>query len=262
MKVYIPSYFGKDPKLVAKRIAIHNKQIDWLLQSDIITDIIVCSQDYPENVKLIHKKIHYIDALASSPAIARNVLLKYHYKTGDKICMFLDNDITTDNYSIDMFIKISEELTNHTDWNLLCMYPYGISKETTSLPECLTFARLPHLSSACFFMNGIYDLFFDESLRDMEDMEFAMHALTKKFSYYEIQKYCLFKHSSSGSVIYEKGIRNRKIEYDVIRTQIRERYDGIVKGMGFSSMHNFINSFKQPKKVVIYTDANSKKRLF
>lgn len=259
MKVYIPSYLGKDPKLVAKRIAKQNAQLEWLLASDKITKIVLCSQEYPSDLKMLHDKVHYIDAPAKGPSAARNILLQHFYQSGDEMCMFMDNDITSDLYAVDLFINLANELSNYTDWNLVGFIPHGHSRDK-SLPDTLNFKRKTLFATGAFFVKGIKDLYFDENLQSLEDVDFAMQAMTSGYSYYEIEKYCLFDHSYADSVIYEG--RDREKEYEEIRKQIRNKYDEVVKKRGYSSMQSFINSFKQPKAVEISTLKYQARKLF
>lgn len=248
MRVYIPSYLGKGEKLIAKRLKKHNEQIDWLLSSNAIEQIIVCSQDYPPNAKRNDIRIHYIDSAPSGPSHARNLLLHYHYSSGDDTCIFIDNDISSELHSIDQISELANRVNSASAWNLLGFVPHGFGLKKVA-PEILTFKRKTVFATGLFFMKGIKDFFFDEELQSLEDVDFALRAMIAGYSYYEIEEYCFFDHSYSSSVIYEEV--DRKTEYDKLRGELREKYGDIVKSLGWTSLQNFINTFPQPKDVKI-----------
>lgn len=246
MKVYIPSYLGTSEKIIAKRLKKHNEQIDWLLSSSQIEKIIICSQEYPIDGKRNDIRIHYIDGPANGPSHARNLLLQYHYGTGDDTCVFIDNDISSELHSIDQIIDIANRVDLISKWNLLGFVPHGFGLKKVA-PEILTFKRKTVFATGLFFMKGISNTFFDENLQNLEDVDFALRAMIAGYSYYEIEEYCFFEHSYSTSVIYEN--KDRKVEYDKVRGELREKYGNIVKSLGWTSLQNFINTFPQVKEI-------------
>ena len=249
MKAYIPSYLGKGDKLVAKRLKKHNEQLDWLLSSNQIEQIIVCSQDYPPNAKRNDIRIHYIDSPAQGPSHARNVLLHYHYSTEDDTCLFIDNDISSELHTIDQIIELSNRVHSASEWNLLGFVPHGFGLKRTA-PEILTFKRKTVFATGLFFMKGMTEIFFDENLQSLEDVDFALRAMIEhSYSYYEIEEYEFYEHTYAASVIYENV--DRKAEYDKLRGELREKYGNMVKGLGWTSLQNFINTFPRPKEVKI-----------
>jgi len=249
MKAYIPSYLGKGDKLIAKRLKKHNQQIDWLLASNQIEEIIICSQNYPADAKRNDIRISYIDSPAQGPSHARNLLLQHHYATGDEVCLFIDNDIASEVHTIDEIIELSNRLGNTAVWNLLGFVPHGFGLKKTP-PEILTFKRKTVFATGLFFMKGISNHFFDENLQSLEDVDFALRAMIESgYSFYEIEEYEFYDHTYSASVIYEDV--DRKAEYDKLRGELREKYGAIVKDRGWTSLQNFINTFPQPKEVKI-----------
>lgn len=249
MKVYIPSYLGKGDKVVAKRLKRHNAQIDWLLSSNNVEQIIVCSQNYPEGAKVDNPRVLYIDSEARGPSYARNLLLQHHYATGDESCIFIDNDISSKEHTIDEIIEIAFRLNAESEWNILGFIPHGFGLKKVA-PEILKFKRKTVFATGLFFVKGIKEFYFDESLQSLEDVDFALRAMIEKgYSYYEIEEYEFYEHSYAGSVIYEEV--DRKAEYDRLRGEIREKYSSIVKGRGWSSLQSFINTFPKPKVVEI-----------
>jgi hypothetical protein len=261
MKVYIPSYLGKGEKLIAKRLKKHNEQIDWLLSSNQVEMIVICSQNYPENAKRNDVRIHYIDSEAKGPSYARNVLLRHHYASGDDACIFIDNDISSEVHTIDEIIDLANRVNSASEWNLLGFVPHGFGLKRTP-PEILTFKRKTVFATGLFFMKGIKKLFFDEALQSLEDVDFALRAMIEySYSYYEIEEYEFYDHTYAASVIYEEV--DRKAEYDKLRGELREKYGTIVKGKGWTSLQNFINTFPRPKEVKIsLKEEYSAKKLF
>lgn len=254
MKVYIPSYFGGNPTLVEKRLSIHQRQLSWLLSSDRLEKIIVCSQNYPLHAKLVHEKIEYIDSEPKGSSAARNVLLKKFYDSQDEICLFMDDDVIG-NFCPDLLLDIVENLD--ANWDLLGMMPHGhiVVKE---VPSNFTFKRKSLFSSAAFFMKKS-DIYFDENLEGLVDVDFAIRAMIRGLSFYEIEKDCLFDHSiaMNSSVMFEG--KNRWGMYKEIRKRLKVKYDAILKERGFSSMQSFINSYPEPKVVKIDTSNFAKK---
>lgn len=249
MKVYIPSYLGKGEKLITKRLKKHNEQLDWLLLSDQIEQIIVCSQEYPPNTKRNDIRIHYIDSPASGPSHARNLLLQHHYSTGDDTCIFIDNDISSELHTIDQIIDLSQRVYGASKWNLLGFVPHGFGLKRNA-PEILTFKRKTVFATGLFFMKDMVDIFFDEDLQSLEDVDFALRAMIKhSYSYYEIEEYEFYEHTYAASVIYEEV--DRKAAYEKLRKELREKYGNMVKGLGWTSLQNFINTFPHPKEVKI-----------
>lgn len=259
MNVYIPSYLGSDPKTIAKRLKKHNEQLAWILQCSEVQSITVCSQGYPANAKVEDPRVHYLDAEPLGPSHARNLLLRRHYASGNSVCLFIDNDISSKKHGLLELIEISRRLSERTQWHLLGFVPHGFGLRSTP-PEQITFTRKSVFASGMFFLSGITDHFFDEEIQHMEDVDYMFRLMLSGHSYYEITEYEFFEHSYASSVIYEGG--NRKEEYAQMRAFLKAKHKREVQELGHTSVKAYIDSRVWPKSVQVPLSDVQKSTLF
>lgn len=95
MKAYIVSYLGSEENLIQKRLAIHNKQIDWFLEhspSDL--EISIFDQNYKPEWRRNDPKISYWNY--SGPVLkqwaVRNKFLEEFYSSNEDYAVIADND--------------------------------------------------------------------------------------------------------------------------------------------------------------------------
>ena len=259
MKVYIPSYLGKDPKTIEKRQRQHLAQVQWILDCPAVEKIVICSQGYPPNCKVQDARIEYVDSEPLGPSHARNILLAQHYQSGDKTCLFIDNDISSKKHTLSQIIELATRLTAKTTWNLLGFVPHGFGL-LSKPPAIITFTRKSVFASGMFFLQDVTDVYFDESIHHMEDVDFMFRLMMGGHSYYEITQYEFFEHSYAASVIYEDG--NRKDAYKEMRDYLKAHHKKEVQSRGYTSVKAYIDSRIWPKHVVLPLNPLDEKPLF
>lgn len=133
MKAYIVSYLGSEESLVQKRLAIHNKQIDWFLEhSSSDLQISIFDQNYRPEWRRIDSKISYWNY--SGPVLkqwaVRNKFLEEFYSSGDDYAIFADNDaILYDHFDGLKALKfISEKKMQLIEEGIHCFVPIDAAK--------------------------------------------------------------------------------------------------------------------------------------
>ena len=223
--VYIPSYFGQGP-LRNERVNIHQRQLDWLLQSPLVGRIYICSQDYHFGEKRKSHMIEYIDHPRISPAAARNVLLEHFYQSSKTRCVFMDNDIVP-NRDFTFFYQFANEVlvkSKYVKYDILMFTP---AKDGAKEKKSCRVSRTSTFITQFFFMNNEREQYFDESYKDMEDYEYGLRLIANGGQIYTTEDCNFYSHQYENSVIYQSW-KERTDKYSKIRIALEEKYEAIL----------------------------------
>lgn len=133
MKAYIVSYLGSEESLIQKRLAIHNKQIDWFLEhspSDL--EISIFDQNYKPEWRRSDSKISYWNY--TGPVMkqwaVRNRFLAQFYSSLEDYAIFADNDaVLYDHFDGPKVLKfISEKKSKLVEEGVHCFVPIDAAK--------------------------------------------------------------------------------------------------------------------------------------
>lgn len=116
MKAYIVSYLGADPSLIAKRLSIHNRQIEWFKSLDL--QIKVFDQNYEDSFRSPGVEYFGYSGAVLKQWKVRNIFLKEFYNSDEDYCIIADNDsILYDHFDgkefIRAFIQNGKEFSNY-----------------------------------------------------------------------------------------------------------------------------------------------------
>lgn len=182
MKIHIPSYFGTDVKLVAKRTAFHDAQLKQIARLFPNAEVHVLAMGYiPEPQANV--MVRTMDRV--SPGVARNIFLREFYASDDDWCLFLDNDVLFDErYHSHKLYDLVESggLNRYNMYLITASWPFQVAvnpviyKHASLHRSNFVFNTALRLKTSAFFLknfrkHGLKEYLFDESLLSHEDYE-------------------------------------------------------------------------------------------
>ena len=246
MDVYIISYFGKG-KDAAVRHSYHYQQLCVLLQTPGVEDIHILAMDYESiadrgtrpdySLYLPHPRIHYHKSELVPPSQARNKLLKIFNATNKPWGLFADNDAYIDirhqgKDIVEQVEKWADTLAAHCDVISLIYgghTPYNkkIEEYGDSVDTHIGLAKLNYLKTTIYFAKnktyyGEDIIYFDETLKEMEDFEYQGRLLAHGNGIYQFRAVIMMDLGVSVSTLFPDD--NRTAGWETIKEDIYNRY--------------------------------------
>jgi hypothetical protein len=133
MRAYVVSYLGEDETLVQKRLAIHNKQLDWFLEhSPPELEISVFDQNYKPEFRRNDSRIQYwkYTGVVLKQWAVRNKFLEDLYSSQENYAIFADNDACLyDHFDGKSALKFIQEKNSELVSNgIHCFVPIDAAK--------------------------------------------------------------------------------------------------------------------------------------
>ena len=250
MDAYIISYFGKNNNTQHTRQALHYQQICCLLQTPGIEHIHILAQDY-DNTSIItkpkdylalqHPRITYHHTGQMYPSQARNKLIDVFYATGKDWALFADNDAIIDprfhgtdicktieyntqwlTKNVDVLVPMSPR---HQPFNRYIQQEYDKGNLDTHTP----IKRENYCKTTLFWMKnqsrvGRAPIYFDDTLRELEDFDYVGRVLAKDGVIYQLQAVVMgdMGISEAHSTLFES--RERTANFNQVKEYIYKKY--------------------------------------
>lgn len=267
---YIISYLPKDD-LRAKRLEIHNKQIDYWLSKGL--NVLVYAQgyeqqDFREDVRYIVNSKTTIDR----PGPARNVLLREFYESDEDFCLLLDNDIILyegEKYcDSDNIVQILKDIPLENLQGVDAFEPLNptqtpfsafFAEKSEILSKNLFFKRRPNISGQSLFIRNFkkmgeeplfYSDWFDEKTKKIimgEDVAFGLELTKRGKGVYSLMN-AVRKDMGWTLSSWCKNSEARKQAFDNLKTTLSSL--GVDMKNGNLDWAGFANRYKIPKQIL------------
>ena len=250
MDAYIISYFGKGGALRRERQGLHYQQLCSLLQQPGIEDIHILAQAYdykqpitkPEGyLELKHPRVHYHHTEQMTPAQARNRLIDIYYATRKPWALFADNDAAIDprwhgRQACEIIDHNTVWLNQHVDiLSPVSPRHQPFSKVATEreqkgqLDTHTPIKKENYIKTTLFFMKnrglqGNKPIYFDETLRELEDYEYQGRVLQAGGTIYQLSSIIMadLGQSEKVSTLFEDQARTTN--FAEVKERIYKRY--------------------------------------
>lgn len=271
---YIISYLPND-SLKAKRLEIHNKQVDYWLAKGL--NVLVYAQGYQQDD--FRKDVQYIVNTRGDidrPGPARNVLLRAFYDSGEDYCLLMDNDIILyegEKYcDSDNLVQILKDIPLESLEGVDVFEPLNPTQTPFSafyaekkdvLSDNLFFKRRPNISGQSLFIRNFkkfgeepffYDDWFDEKTGKIimgEDVAFGLDLTKKGKGVYSLMN-AVRKDMGWTLSSWCKNPEIRKQAFETLKAILPTLGVGTKKGnldwAGFANRYNIPRQVLAPKK--------------
>lgn len=260
--VYIISYLNENEDKYDIRMKAMKKQAEWLSKINEVKEVNYFSQMWPKNlineIKDIYFSSNKIINIQNSKekvytSVARNKNLKNFYESGKEIALFLDDDVIVETYDklLNIFEYYNKYILNKVKFDVIgfknCMY--GNETKKRKIDSFLK-PTVWQASSALIITKMKKEIYFNETLPALEDMEFGINVNYNKFKYY-----CCFnpylKENTSISIMFTDS-DNRKERNNNARKMILNKWNLILPG--YFKMSN--NKLLQNKFIKYFVNTN------
>lgn len=249
MKARVISYMGDIGALQQKRLALHNRQLDWLLARGL--EILVFDQGYQESWYRSDPGITYARYKGPllRPGPARNELLKEFYASSETWTVMADNDSV-----------LVDERDGHTIFGLLpqvadnihifspvngAIRGYPWKAKPDFFADFLVFERHVELKGSFWFLRNPPEPLWFRDMEIAEDGDFVFQAVMAGLGVFQCHNIALneFAAYEGSSTLYD--METRKTVHAKAKAFFAETYPGMRFANGRLNKREFIARFWQ-----------------
>ena len=250
MKARIISYMGEGETLQGKRLAWHNRQLDWLLERGL--EIVVFDQGYKENWYRSDSHIAYgrYKGPLLRPGPARNPLLDDFYARDEETwTVMADNDsILLDEMDgqtiFDLLPGLADNIHLFSPVNgAIRGYPWKAKPDFYA--DFLVFERLVDLKGSFWFLRKPSEPIWFRDMEIGEDADFVYQLVQQGYGTFQCHNIALreFAAYDGSSTLYD--MEYRKAVHAKTKAFLAETYPGMRYENGRLNKRDFINRFWQ-----------------
>ena len=249
MKARIISYMGDGSALQQKRLAWHNRQLDWLLARGL--EVVVFDQDYKESWYRSDPAITYARYKGPllRPGPARNELLRDFYASGETWTVMADNDsVLVDEMDGHAIFSLLPEVAD----NIYIFSPingairgYPWKAKPDFFADFLVFERLVDLKGSFWFLRKPPDPIWFHDMEIGEDGDFVYQFVQQGLGTFQCHNIALreFAAYEGSSTLYD--METRKTVHAKAKAFFAGTFPGMRYENGRLNKHAFIARFWQ-----------------
>lgn len=269
-KIYIISWLGRDDAMRAKRLAYHQRQLEWVHKQGL--QPVVLAQDY--ELDELQPNVDYRHHSKMLPGFARDILLKEFYASDDDYAIFADDDAVLHEGQQHALSRDFVELFNSVPMDKLtdidCFVPLNPARvpfnktynsDPTLYKNNFVFARTVALKGSFFVVKNLRkyhnkEIYFDQQYFQQPDgkmiggadIDFGLQILNNNLGLYCLTNTVLkeFGHTLSTWAVDHGGETN--IQF---KNRIAEKYNLTKNRAGHLQYKTVYNNNPTSSKVIV-----------